>query len=157
MKEKKDLATLEAFCSLSFFSFSSCLTRAFPSPIKGEAWRPMKVEIGTGDRDLDTRARHEHTPERQVSSQHPFTPSTRDLGSSLSRLFVTPNTKQVPVTRATANWMYGCSAQTSINHCILLAHHPSQTRKYKFTRRWSENTNTKLGSSSFILLVSAPT
>ena len=44
MKEKKDLATLEAFFSLSFFFFFSSVTRAFPSPIKGEAGRPMKGE-----------------------------------------------------------------------------------------------------------------
>ena len=47
MKEKKDLVGLEAFFSLSFFSFSSSITRAFPSPIKGEAGHPMK-----GDLDL---------------------------------------------------------------------------------------------------------
>ena len=40
MKEKKDPVTLEAFFSLSFFSFSSSVTRAFPSLIKGEAERP---------------------------------------------------------------------------------------------------------------------
>ena len=82
MKEKKDPATLEAFFSLSFFSFSSSVTRVFPSPIKGEAGRPMKRKIWIGE--LDTRARHEHMAERQASSQHPFTPSTRDLGSSPS-------------------------------------------------------------------------
>ena len=78
MKEKKDPATLEAFFSLSFFSFSSSVTHAFPSPIKGEAGHPMKG----GDGGLDIRAQHEHTAERQASSQHPFSPSTRDLGSS---------------------------------------------------------------------------
>ena len=39
MKEKKDPATLEAFFSFSFFYFSSSVTRAFPSSIKGEAGR----------------------------------------------------------------------------------------------------------------------
>ena len=39
MKEK-DLATLEAFFSLSFFYFSSSVTCAFPWSIKGEAGRP---------------------------------------------------------------------------------------------------------------------
>ena len=48
---------------------------------------------------------------------------------------------QVPVTQTVANWMQGRSARTSINSCVLRAHHPSQTRKYKFTRRWSENTD----------------
>ena len=42
MKEKKDPTILEAFFSLSFFSFSSSVTRAFPSPIKGEAGRPYQ-------------------------------------------------------------------------------------------------------------------
>ena len=73
---------LEAFFSLSFFSFSSAVTRAFPWPIKGEAGHPMKG--GGGRRDLNISARYEHTAERQVSSQHPFTRSTRDLGSSFS-------------------------------------------------------------------------
>ena len=81
MKEKTDLAILEVFFSVSFFSFSSAVTRAFPSPIKGEAGRPMK-----GDRD--TRARHEHMAERQASSQHEFTPSTRELGSSPSLAYL---------------------------------------------------------------------
>ena len=81
MKEKKDLATLEAFFSLSFFSFSSSVTRAFPVSIKGEAGRPTPG-------DMNTRAQHEHTAERQSSSQHPFTPSTRDLGSSPSLTYL---------------------------------------------------------------------
>ena len=84
MKEKKDPAILKAFfsllsLSLLFFSFFSVVTRSFPSPIKGEAGRPMKKKIWIGE--LDIRARHEHTAERQASSQHPLTPSTRDLVS----------------------------------------------------------------------------
>ena len=82
MKEKKDPATLGAFFSLSFFSFFSSVTRAFPSSIKGEAGRPIKGRLDRGD--LDIIARHEHMTKRQASSQHPFTPSTRDLGSSPS-------------------------------------------------------------------------
>ena len=77
MKEKKNPATLEAFFSLSFFYFSSSVTRAFPSSIKREVGHPKEG-------DLNIRARHEHTAEWQASSQHPFTPSTRDLGSSSS-------------------------------------------------------------------------
>ena len=75
MKDKKDPATLEAFFSFSFFSFSSYVTCAFPSPIKEEVGHPM-----LGDQK-NKRAQHEHMAERQSSSQHPFTPSTRDLGS----------------------------------------------------------------------------
>ena len=53
MKEKKDPATLKAFfslfalslSSLSFFSFSSTVTRAFPSLIKGEAGHPIKGDV----------------------------------------------------------------------------------------------------------------
>ena len=41
MKEK-DLATLEAFFSLSFFYFSSSITHAFPWSIKGEAGHLME-------------------------------------------------------------------------------------------------------------------
>ena len=42
IKEKKDPVTLEAFfsLSLSFFSFSFVVTRAFPSPIKGKQGAP---------------------------------------------------------------------------------------------------------------------
>ena len=47
MKEKKDPVILEAFFSLSFFSFSTAVTHTFPSPIKEETWHPMK-----GDPDL---------------------------------------------------------------------------------------------------------
>ena len=59
MKEKKDPATLEAFFSLSFFSFSSSITCAFPLPIKGKAGRPYH---GTEQEkaNQNTRARHEH-------------------------------------------------------------------------------------------------
>ena len=83
MKEK-DLAALEAFFSLSFFYFSSSVTHAFPSPIKGEARHPMKGDLDslkTEPRDKNTRARHEHMAEQRSSSQHPFTPFTRDLES----------------------------------------------------------------------------
>jgi len=41
MKEKKDPATLEAFFSLVLLIFLLG-NRAFPSPLKGEAGRPMK-------------------------------------------------------------------------------------------------------------------
>ena len=54
MKEKKDPITLEAF-SLSFFSFSSSITRTFPWPIKGKAGHPMKGEILTQEHDISTR------------------------------------------------------------------------------------------------------
>ena len=85
MKEKKDPTTLEAFFSLSFFCFSSSITHAFHSPIKGEAGCPYR------DRgNQNTRARHEHTAKRQASSQHPFTPSTKDLGSSSSLACLQP-------------------------------------------------------------------
>ena len=46
MKEK-DPATLEAFFSLSFFYFSSSVTHAFPSSIKGEAGCPMEGDLNT--------------------------------------------------------------------------------------------------------------
>ena len=46
MKEKKDPVILEAFFSLSFFSFSSSITLAFPWPIKEEAGHPMKGGSG---------------------------------------------------------------------------------------------------------------
>jgi len=78
--------------SLSFFSFSSATTRAFPWPIKGKAGRPMKGPVNRSTHQdpiqIRTRARHEHTAEQRLSSQHPLTPFTKDLGSfpSLARL-----------------------------------------------------------------------
>ena len=58
MKEKKDPTILEAFFSLSFFSFSSIVTHAFPCPIKEEVGHPMKGpnhEIKTQEHDTNTR------------------------------------------------------------------------------------------------------
>ena len=77
MKEKKDPATLKAFFSLVLLLFLLCNPR-FPFAYKRGSRAPH--ERG----DMDTRARHEHMAERQASSQHPFTPSIRDLGSSPS-------------------------------------------------------------------------
>ena len=42
MKEKKDPTILEAFLSLSFFSFSFIVTRVFLWPIKEKVGRPLK-------------------------------------------------------------------------------------------------------------------
>ena len=99
MKEKKDPATLEAIFSLSFFSFSSVITRAFPSPIKGEAGHPMK-----GDLDLhETEPRNKST--RAVNEiSVPIHSFHQRLGIlSLSHLFVTPTANQVLVTQVAAN------------------------------------------------------
>ena len=74
MKEKKDQVTLEAFFSLVLLNFLLCNPR-FPLAYKRGSRAPH--ERG----DLDSRAQHEHTAEQQLSSKHPFTPSTRDLGS----------------------------------------------------------------------------
>ena len=81
MKEKKDPVILEAFFSLVLLLFLRGNPR-FPFVYK----RGSKAPYERGD--LDTRARHEHTAERQASSQHPFTPSTRDLGSSPSLTYL---------------------------------------------------------------------
>ena len=97
MKEKKDPTTLEAFFSLWFFSFSSSITRAFPSPIKGEAGRPMKGEIETQEHDTSTWL----SGKRALSTRSLLPPETWD---PLSRLFVTPTANQVSVTRAAMNW-----------------------------------------------------
>ena len=72
MKEKKDLATLEAF-SLSFFSFSSSVTRAFPSPIKGKAGRPYR---GWGREERDTNIRS--SGKRALSTRSLLPPETWD-------------------------------------------------------------------------------
>ena len=82
MKEKKDRATLEAFFSLSFFSFSSAVTHAFPSPIKGKAGRPMRgIEIGT-------RPNHEIKTQKHNTSTR--LSSDRALNT---RLFLSPETR----------------------------------------------------------------
>ena len=97
MREKKDPTILEAFFSLSFFSFSSSVTRAFPSPIKGEAGRHMKGEIGTQEHDTSIRL----SGKRAFSTHSLFPLETWD---HLSRLFITPTANQVSVTRAAADW-----------------------------------------------------
>ena len=56
--KKKDPAILEALFSLSFFSFSSGVTHAFPSPIKGKAGHHMKRD----------KIHYEMKPTREVSS-----------------------------------------------------------------------------------------
>ena len=60
----------------------------FPFAYKRGSRAPHAGWLISTRKDLDTRARHEHTAEQRSSSQHPFTPSTRDLGSfpSLARL-----------------------------------------------------------------------
>ena len=73
MKEKKDMATMEAFFSLVLLLFLLCNPRFFFAYKRGSRASHEK-RIWT----------QEHTTERQVSSQHPFTPSTRDLGFSPS-------------------------------------------------------------------------
>ena len=81
-KKNKDPAILEAFFSLSFFSFSFIVTRAFPSPIKGEAGHPMKGEI-----QILTRPNHEiKTQEHDTSTR---LSSDRALST---RSFLSPET-----------------------------------------------------------------
>ena len=71
--KEKDPATLEAFFSLSFFYFSSSVTRAFPWSIKGEAGRPMRgIEIST--RETETR---QHNTSTRLSGKRAL--STRSL------------------------------------------------------------------------------
>ena len=62
MKEKKDPTTLKTF-SLSFFYFSSSVTRAFSSPIKGEAGHPMRrIQIRTKpDHEINTQGHNMST------------------------------------------------------------------------------------------------
>ena len=90
MKDE-DPTILKDFFSLVLL-FSSAITHAFPWPIKGKAGRPMKGAdpIKTNQSRSTQEARHEHSAEQQSSSQHPFTPFTRDLGSfpSLARLYL---------------------------------------------------------------------
>ena len=145
MREKKDPAILEAFFSLSFFSFSSAVTRPFPSPIKGEAGHPMKGdldphEIGSGDKKTQ-----EHDTSTWLSSKRAL--STRLLLPSetwdpLPLLSVCNPYCKTSASNTSSNELnVGRSVRTSINPYVLRAHHPSQTRKYKFTRRWSKNTD----------------
>ena len=89
MKEKKDPATLKAFFSLSILLVFLLYNPRFLFAYKRGSRAPMK----RGDRT--TRARHEHTIERQATV-HSFHQRVGIL--SLSRLFVTPTTNQVSVT-----------------------------------------------------------
>ena len=78
MKEKKDPVILEAFFSLSFFSFSSVVTRAFPWPIKGKAGRPLKgadrITLNRSEHEINTQ---EHGTNTWPSSDRAL--STRSL------------------------------------------------------------------------------
>ena len=78
MKEKKDPMILEAFFSLSFFSFFSSVTHAFPSPIKGKAGRPYQEirthKIETQEHDTSTRL----SSKRALSTHSPLPPETWD-------------------------------------------------------------------------------
>ena len=79
---------------LLFFYFSSIVTPAFPSPIKGEVGHPMKGDPDpheTEPRDKSTRA--------AIELSAPIHSFRQRLGIlSLSHLFVTPTVNQVPVT-----------------------------------------------------------
>ena len=75
---EKDPATLEAFFSLSFFYFSSSVTRAFPSSIKGEAGHLMeggkKHEVRTQEHDTSTWL----SGKRALSTRSLLSPETWD-------------------------------------------------------------------------------
>ena len=94
MKEKKDLAILKAFDSLSHSSFSSAVAHAFSWPIKGKAGRPIRG-IATHRINSSQIRTNPSNPEHTVEQQ-PSSLSTRLLlssetwGMSLSRPFVTP-------------------------------------------------------------------
>ena len=100
MKKKNDPTILEAFFSLSFFSFSSVVTRALPSSIKGEAGHPMK-----GDPDRHKIEQRDKSARAVIELSAPIHSFHQRLGILfLSCLFVTPTTNQVPITRAAANY-----------------------------------------------------
>jgi len=83
MKEKKDPVILKAFLSLVLLLFLHCNPR-FPLAYKRESRTPHEGDLDphkTKPRDKNTRAQHKHMAERRSSSQHPFIPFTRDLGS----------------------------------------------------------------------------
>ena len=80
--------------SLSFFSFSSVVTRAFPSPIKGKAGHPMK-----GDPDRHKIEQRDKSARAVIELSAPIHSFHQRLGIlSLSRLSVTPTANQVPIT-----------------------------------------------------------
>ena len=95
MKEK-DPTTLKAFFSIVLLLFLRC-NPCFSFAYKRGSMAPH--ERG----GLNTRARHKHTAERQASSQHLFTPFTRELGSVPLLPICNPYCKlSVLVTRAAA-------------------------------------------------------
>ena len=80
MNDKKDPTILKDSFSLSFLLFSSAVTRAFSSPIKGKAGRP--IEDGSDPTlnrsDLDTHKRSN----RALSTLSLFSLETWDLSLS---------------------------------------------------------------------------
>ena len=137
MKEKKDPVILEAFFSLSFFSFSSVVTRAFPWPIKGKARRPMEVidpsstdriTLNRSEHKINTQEHDTNTAEQRSSSQHPFTLSTKDLGSfpSLARLYPLLQTCSTSNMSSSNELDVGTFCRTSIN--LIFSKHTIQAR-----------------------------
>ena len=112
MKEKKDPAILEDFFSLSFSSFPSTITRAFPWPIKGKAGRPIRgiathrIDLNSNPSNPELIKTHKHTAEKRPSSRHLFAPLTRHLGHVPLSTVCNPYYKlSVLVTRAAPmNW-----------------------------------------------------
>ena len=74
--KRKDPAILEAF-SLWFFSFSSVVTHALPSPIKGKVGHPMKRGIQIGTRPNHEIKTQEHDTSTRLSSDRAL--STRSF------------------------------------------------------------------------------
>jgi len=112
VKEKKELAILEDFFSLSFSSFPSTVTRVFPWHIKGKAMRHIRgiatyrINYDSNPSNPEPTRTHKHIAGKRPSSRHPFAPLTRDLGHVPLSTVCNPYYElSVLVTRAAAsNW-----------------------------------------------------
>ena len=128
--------TLEAFFLLAFLSLSLSLSLSFS---RVTCAFPFNYKRGSRTPTNGSRLKGTEFNQTQL---HSILPSeTWDL-LPLSPV-CNPYYKQVPVTRAASNWTQRRSARTSINPCVLRAHHPGQMRKHKFTSQRFE-TPTKI-------------
>ena len=117
MKRKKDPAILKAFFSLWFFSFYSVVTRALPSPIKGEAGHPMKRGIQIGIRPNHEIKTQEHDMSTRLSSDRALS----------TRSFLSPETWDPFPLSPVCNPYYKLSAgNTSSSELDVGTFHPNQ-------------------------------
>ena len=132
MKEK-DSITLEAFFSLSFFYFFLLYNSHFPFANKRGSRAPHIGGRTQQEHDTSTRL----SGKRALSTRLRLPPETWDP-FPLSPV-CNPYYKPSAGNTSSSELDVGTFRPNQYKPlCLLQAHHPNQTRKYKFTRRWSE-------------------